>query len=504
MPRSRSNSHGSHGSHGSRGSKGSKGKGRKHVHHEPVNNNGNPKYNTMYWDDMPEVAHFAAKILGYSKESWDKDEEVPYDTNSFFQCTVRERQAAVFLNLGLIKKLNLWWDDVHGPTQDQASALGWTKEKWDQDYEIEDLPIDKISWDELERLQRRGAKHFGYTKATWDETWAAQDFNPEEDEDDGHKNDSKPTQPVQQPGCGKPNQGAPVPHAPPTTQPEAQPEPDKPTQFIPPLPKKDDEIEGDNKQGSKPPMHIAPLPKKDEEPEGEKPIMHIAPLPHKDDEQSGGGYIKPFQKIFGSHANDSAPAPPAETMPSVAAVTADSPNPTTHFIAPLAKKDDEPYVKPHEKIYGQGVANESEPAAAAASDAAVPEAVKPTQFIAPLPKKDDNEGGGGGGGGYVRPHEKIYGQAGGIADATEPPAPESEKPTQFIAPLPKKDNDDDHKFIKPFKKLFGKKHEDEPTETSDEGAHVIPPLTPSNDSDDKAESKPGRFVKPFKKLFGKG
>jgi hypothetical protein len=93
------------------------------------------EYNNMYWADMPEAAHKAAAILGYTKENWDADSAVPYDTKSFFDCTNAEKQAAMFLNLNPIaKKLNVWWEDLDQATKDQALAIGWTQEKWDDDW----------------------------------------------------------------------------------------------------------------------------------------------------------------------------------------------------------------------------------------------------------------------------------------------------------------------------------------------------------------------------------
>lgn len=134
-------------------------------------------YADKWWGDMPEKAQKAAKSVGYTKETWDADAKIPYDDKTFFQCSETERQAAMFLGLDPIKKkLNLWWDDVDKATQEQALALGWTKELWDDDWEIEDLPIDKVSWADLDKKQQKAANHFGYTKATWDETWTEEDL----------------------------------------------------------------------------------------------------------------------------------------------------------------------------------------------------------------------------------------------------------------------------------------------------------------------------------------
>ena len=133
-------------------------------------------YSEQWWDDMPEVAHKFAAKLGYNKEKWDADSTIPYDTKTFFQCTDEEKQAAMFLGLSPIdKKLNVWWADLDKATKEHAIALGWLEEKWDDDWEIYHLDIDKKYWDELDKAQQKAANHFGYTKATWDETYAEED-----------------------------------------------------------------------------------------------------------------------------------------------------------------------------------------------------------------------------------------------------------------------------------------------------------------------------------------
>lgn len=126
---------------------------------------------------MPSKAHIAAVALGYTQESWDADAKIPYDAKVFHECTEAERQAAMFLDLNPIaKKLNIWWHDVDAKTKEQALVLGWTPELWDDAYEIEHLPIDKVYWGDLTAAQQKAANYFGYTKATWDETWAEEDM----------------------------------------------------------------------------------------------------------------------------------------------------------------------------------------------------------------------------------------------------------------------------------------------------------------------------------------
>jgi hypothetical protein len=128
------------------------------------------------WVSLQLTIKYAAK-LGYTKETWDADAAIPYDSKTFFQCTDEEKQAAMFLGLNPIdKKLNVWWADLDKATKDHAIALGWSEEKWDDDWEIYHLPIDKLYWADLDKAQQKAANHFGYTKATWDETFAEEDM----------------------------------------------------------------------------------------------------------------------------------------------------------------------------------------------------------------------------------------------------------------------------------------------------------------------------------------
>jgi hypothetical protein len=134
-------------------------------------------YADKYWADMPEAAHKAAAVLGYDQAKWDSDTAVPYDTKTFFECSAAEKQAAMFVNLNPIaKKLNVWWSDLDATTKEQATALGWTEEKWNDDWEIEHLEVEHLYWDSLSAAQKTAANHFGYTQSTWDESFV--DFVP--------------------------------------------------------------------------------------------------------------------------------------------------------------------------------------------------------------------------------------------------------------------------------------------------------------------------------------
>jgi hypothetical protein len=135
------------------------------------------KFADYWWEEMPPKAIKAAKALGYDQEKWDNDYEVPYDGKTFQQATAGEKHAAMFLGMSPIhKKLNVWWDDLDKKTKDAAEVLGWTKEKWDDDWDVTDLPCEEWSWDDMTKKQKDAANHFGYSKATWDETFEEEEF----------------------------------------------------------------------------------------------------------------------------------------------------------------------------------------------------------------------------------------------------------------------------------------------------------------------------------------
>lgn len=128
-------------------------------------------YSEMWWEDMSEKAHQAAIKLGYSAATWDDDASIPYDNKKFPETSIEERCAAMFLGLDPIeKKLDIWWEDTDSETQKYAKDIGWTQEKWDDDWMIRDLPVEEKYWDNLDEKERNAAIYFGYIKCTWDET----------------------------------------------------------------------------------------------------------------------------------------------------------------------------------------------------------------------------------------------------------------------------------------------------------------------------------------------
>lgn len=49
---------------------------------------------------MPERAQKAAGVLGWTKETWNDDASVPYESKAWADCTVQEKRAAVLLGMG--------------------------------------------------------------------------------------------------------------------------------------------------------------------------------------------------------------------------------------------------------------------------------------------------------------------------------------------------------------------------------------------------------------------
>jgi len=131
-----------------------------------------PEYYADWWyEDMPPAAKKAAEVMGYTKETWDKDEKIPYDDKAIHECGVPEKKAALYLGMNPIaKKCDIWWSELSEESQKMALALGWTKEKWDDDWELHHLEIEHKYWAELTDDEKEAAAFFGYMQSTWDQT----------------------------------------------------------------------------------------------------------------------------------------------------------------------------------------------------------------------------------------------------------------------------------------------------------------------------------------------
>lgn len=109
--------------------------------------------------------------MGYTKETWDADAEIEYDEKDFADCTVQEKHAAMYLGMNPIdEKLDIWWSETDDETKAFATVLGFDQHKWDEDWELKDLPCEHWYWKDMTEEQKDAAIHFGYSRALWDET----------------------------------------------------------------------------------------------------------------------------------------------------------------------------------------------------------------------------------------------------------------------------------------------------------------------------------------------
>ena len=61
--------------------------------------NGAPDWGSLYWDSLIDEARFAAKLLGFNKEIWDSDSEVPIYSTPFNELAVDKVEAVVYLGM---------------------------------------------------------------------------------------------------------------------------------------------------------------------------------------------------------------------------------------------------------------------------------------------------------------------------------------------------------------------------------------------------------------------
>lgn len=83
-------------------------------------------------------------------------------------------------------QFDCWWDELDSQTQYYALILSYTKETWDRDFELEDLPCEDWYWEEMSQEQKTAAAYFGYSEETWDEDSSTEGGDDDNDQD-GHK-----------------------------------------------------------------------------------------------------------------------------------------------------------------------------------------------------------------------------------------------------------------------------------------------------------------------------
>jgi len=58
------------------------------------------------------------------------------------------------------------WEELDDAAMDAAKVLGYTQEMWDNDEEPEE--IEDADWDDLTEEQKKAATVLGYNKKMWD------------------------------------------------------------------------------------------------------------------------------------------------------------------------------------------------------------------------------------------------------------------------------------------------------------------------------------------------
>jgi hypothetical protein len=61
--------------------------------------NGAPDWSSLYWDSLNDKAQKAAKLLGFNKEIWDSDSEVPIYSTPFDKLAEDKMEAVLYLGL---------------------------------------------------------------------------------------------------------------------------------------------------------------------------------------------------------------------------------------------------------------------------------------------------------------------------------------------------------------------------------------------------------------------
>ena len=108
-------------------------------------------------------------MLGYTKDTWDNDGDVPYDNMKFEELTYDEKRAAHYLGKDPIEdKLDIWWDEADPETKRHAETIGWDEKKWDHDKTIRHLECKKWAWGDMSDEQIEAMKYFGMSQALWD------------------------------------------------------------------------------------------------------------------------------------------------------------------------------------------------------------------------------------------------------------------------------------------------------------------------------------------------
>ncbi|KAL7557534.1 hypothetical protein ACA910_019315 [Epithemia clementina (nom. ined.)] len=109
-------------------------------------------YCDLAWNELPDDVKTGAKMLGFTRTLWDKDQESP-----------------------LIKTHS--WSQLDAEQQHVAKLLGYDPEDWPKDNDNDKKhAYDGHDWDELPAVVQEAAKLLGYNQSMWDKSETPQDL----------------------------------------------------------------------------------------------------------------------------------------------------------------------------------------------------------------------------------------------------------------------------------------------------------------------------------------
>lgn len=112
------------------------------------------------WDELSMREQAAARVLGYTKDKWDV---APSESRGVPQAM---GEASLIQAVSDSNYDDYDFEELPPQAKQAALDLGYTKEIWDTNG---DIPADAKDWDELNQQEQAAAHMLGYTREMWEE-----------------------------------------------------------------------------------------------------------------------------------------------------------------------------------------------------------------------------------------------------------------------------------------------------------------------------------------------
>jgi hypothetical protein len=126
-----------------------------------------PSSSSRYWNQLTQEEQYAAAQLGYSAKMWDKDDDQAPIQNQYFPSAPSKMAqiAGKTASPSPTRRGNRSWDSLSPDEVQAAFVLGWSKETWDSN----DAPrSNSLGWRQLSQAEQGAATCLGFTAQTWD------------------------------------------------------------------------------------------------------------------------------------------------------------------------------------------------------------------------------------------------------------------------------------------------------------------------------------------------